>query len=1186
MMSPEQAQPDPIALPPRMSAALAQYQKRVWAIKLAEGILAAIFGLVVSFLLVFGLDRLFDTPAVLRGLILAGGMVGMVILFPLKYHNWVWRHRRLDQAARLVRHRYPRFGDHLLGIVELAQSESQPGKSRALVAAAMRQVDAELAQRDLTDAVPNPAHRRWAWAAGVPVAGAVLLMLLIPAAGSNAFKRWLMPWRTQERYTFAQLAGQADLRVVPYAEPFQVTARLKTASPWKPASALARYDKQIPIEATREGTDYRFAMPPQTTDGRVLVRVGDARRSIPVEPKLRPALNALWARVQLPAYLQHSEPLKQDARGGTISLVKGSSVVFEATATRDLAAATLNGRAQAVDGPQVTTERIALEISTDLRLTWRDLYGLSAREAQVLHIEALDDQGPAVNFNKLKNQQVVLSHEVLAFEIQATDDFGVKRIGLEWQGITDPVHNPEPSQGEKIVAAGGATHEAMDVTATFCAEREGVRAQSLRLRAFAEDYLPERERVYSPYLVLHILSSAEHFKWLTEQMSQWTGAAQEVYEKELQLHETNQALRDLGPEALDDAAQRKQIQQQAAAELANAAQLDALVDVGKALIQEATRNEEFDADHLDSFAEMLKQLEEIAGEHMPLVAQLLQQAAEAQGQASPPPPESPLPGEAGLAKPKQASDSKGPKDPLAAPPGAHDLGLQTADKYGPEGMKPEGLKEAPRDDPNPEAADVAQDRSTQAAGEPGAIPANPTPLVGDIESGFNKGEKAQEAEDAGQVKGGLLIPGTVLKGSGKDDKKEEDGDAPEATAADLVLEAVSEQQDLLDAFAKLAEEMNSLLMGFENSTFVKRLKAASRKQIDLAVALNELDGFGVAKEDAQENQSQRQHLAEQENAASDTVLLIQEDMDAYAERKPSANYTRVLTEMQEATVGAQILDVATAIRRNEVGQSTIEAEYWADTLDRWAEQLVDPLGDSEPGSGELIELPSLTPEIILEVMRIINSEIDLREETRELDQAIGEIQEETYEQRGAELSVTQAELATKSRELADQIRAMPNAPDRADETLAGQIKALVDEGKLDGEALDKRIEWLTARAELGKEVLQAQIDKLSSAATVMDEVEAMLAQPATGPPTIAAIVEIIEILLETHRAPNTPMVTKAPPATTSALMLMGLGNDGSRAVIESRVPGQATGKTGRKLPEEYRAGLDAYFDALEGKKIE
>ena len=79
---------------------------------------------------------------------------------------------------------------------------------------------------------------------------------------------------------------------------------------------------------------------------------------------------------------------------------------------------------------------------------------------------------------------------------------------------------------------------------------------------------------------------------------------------------------------------------------------------------------------------------------------------------------------------------------------------------------------------------------------------------------------------------------------------------------------------------------------------------------------------------------------------------------------------------------------------------------------------------------------------------------------------------------------------------------------------------------------------------------------------------------------------MIEILLETGRLPNAPLVMKVPPTSTPALMLIGSGDDGSKAFIESRAPEQAIGKAGRILPEEFRQGLDAYFDALEGKKIE
>ena len=135
---------DPVRLPLRMMATLKLYRKRVWMIKLAEGALAAVFGLALSYLLVFGFDRLGDTPALLRAVILAVGSIGMVILFPLKYHNWVWSHQRLDQVARLLRYKFPHFGDHLLGIVELAHADSQKGASRALVEAAMQQADEEL----------------------------------------------------------------------------------------------------------------------------------------------------------------------------------------------------------------------------------------------------------------------------------------------------------------------------------------------------------------------------------------------------------------------------------------------------------------------------------------------------------------------------------------------------------------------------------------------------------------------------------------------------------------------------------------------------------------------------------------------------------------------------------------------------------------------------------------------------------------------------------------------------------------------------------------------------------------------------------------------------------------------------------------------------------------------------------
>lgn len=1117
-----------VNLPPRMKAALEQYQKRVWTIKLAEGVLGAIFGILVSYIIVFCLDRVFDTPTLLRAFILVMGMVGMIFLLPMKYYNWVWKHRQLEGVARLLQHKFPRFGDHVLGIVELARNREDQLASPTLVEAAMRQVDAEVARHNLADAVPNPRHRRWALAAALPLVLVVIGGVVIPATSWNTFARWLTPWRAVPRYTFAQLEGETGLRVVPYAEPFDVEARLKDNSPWKPESGEARYADQVPIVATRDGAAYQFQLPPQTKDGHLKVRVGDARRTIPVEPKLRPALTALIAEVELPTYLQRSEPLVEDARGGTLSLLKGSTAVLEATATRELAEATLNDRPQRVAGARVTTEPIRIEEQTELRLTWRDHFGLAAREPQVLQVEVQADEPPTVSFSKLKNNRVVLSSEVLTFEIQASDDFGVKRIGLEWEGISNPIHNPEPTRGEKLVSSGTPATDSMTVAATFSAVRENVRPQSLRLRAFAEDYLPDRERVRSPALVIHVLTPEEHFKWLVDQMELWVGAAQEVHDKELQLHETNRELQDLPPEALDDPAQRRKIQNQAAAERANAARLDSLIQLGEELVQEAMKNEEFDPDRLDSWAEILKQLEEIAGQRMPAVADLLARAAEAPGLSSS--QQSAVSGQQGAPSLTEAG--------APSPSGGEPNNLEEVEKYGPESKTPpEGLDEVP-EDPNTPGASVVVNRSKQQDGKPGYIPANPTPLVVDVESGFNEEEDA--AGQAPQIVGGLKIPGTTLKGSGRDNQDEEEPPAPQT--GELVLEAVKEQQELLDTFAKLAEEMNKLLTGFENSTFVKRLKAASRRQIDIAADLNNLDGFGLDRDEFVFD-FDRERLAEKEVTESGVASTLLQDMVAYADRRPSENFSRVLAEMQDAVVSNQMKDMAEAIKGNFIGESTIDAEFWADTLDRWAEQLVDPLPEGgPPGEGGMVRLPNLPPEIVVEVMRIINREIQLREETRELEQAKDALTADEYSERSIALYDTQITLTEDTREVEAQISLLPNA----DEPF-----------------------------------IQRQLAKVGRAAEVMDEVEDILAEPDTGPRAIAAISEVIEILLETGRVPNAPMIINAPPATASALTLIGIGDDSGRAFIENRAPRQATGQAGRVLPEEFRQGLDAYFDTLE-----
>ena len=80
---------------------------------------------------------------------------------------------------------------------------------------------------------------------------------------------------------------------------------------------------------------------------------------------------------------------------------------------------------------------------------------------------------------------------------------------------------------------------------------------------------------------------------------------------------------------------------------------------------------------------------------------------------------------------------------------------------------------------------------------------------------------------------------------GNEEKKE----APSAvTPAQKTFDrAIEEQEKLLEEFARVADELQEILASLEASTFVKRLKAASRKQTELSDILSDTlgGGFGL-----------------------------------------------------------------------------------------------------------------------------------------------------------------------------------------------------------------------------------------------------------------------------------------------------------------------------------------------------
>jgi len=1086
-----------IAIPNSLVAQLSEFRKRVWTIKMLEATGIALFSIFFGVLCVFALDRVFDSPSWLRATVLLVATLGVASI-PLWFQKWVLRLRSAESVAKLLGRRMPNVGDALLGAIELSHSDSEQLRSPALCKAALNQVAQDSAKRDFLAATPVSRHLVWGSMAATGIAIVVGLWILFPAAVSNAWARFAAPLGNVQRYTFAAIEPLPKKVIVPHGESFPIAVKLAAGSEWIPNIATGVIGDQAGLESRLVDREYSFEFPPQIESGTLSLSIGDATPSLQIEPKLRPELERIQASIKLPSYLQREQIISKDVRGGGLSVVVGSEVGFDATATRGLVSAKVNGGDTSVADQSFSPQREVMTESRKMEFDWTDIYGLSAKTPFAVNVTVRNDEAPAVFSDGLPRSRVVLDSEQLQFTVRSVDDFGVKRVGMEWR-TAEGFKGTPPVQGELLLTAGSPTSETLDAMATFQATALKIPAQVLELRMFVEDYLPDRPRVYSTSHMLYVLTPSDHAIWVLEQLSKWQRESLEVRDRELQLLDTNRKIRDLSEDDLNKEETRRKIEQQASAETANGRRLKNLTGRGEELLRQAARNSEIGVGHLEKWAEMHQILKDIAANRMPSVADLLKQAKD----------------EKKIAKSANAQSKSG------------------------------------------QAVGQSKDSASNPAGEtkPDDKPPQPqNPSIADRESSQQPPIAAEDPSQAAKKAGApppLRLPSTTVMGKPQPKKPGEEEEEPPAEE-NKVEEAVRKQEELLAEFDKVAEELNNLMANLEGSTLVKRLKAASREQMQIADATStEIDNaFGSSLKRLKNDQQVRlNQLKTREEGALNNVGLIIDDLEAFHERRPLVKFQSVLDEMKKEDVLGGIRVLSNRVLESQ-GIAIAEAEYWSDTMDRWAEDLVDPACKGEcKGSKSKSSLP---PSIILEVMKILEEEINLRERTRVAEQARPVSEKDKYLDMVDELATTQISLQERIVAVREKIEGLPDAQN-----------------------------------EFGKEIaLMNEVDRaMVDAAEILD-------RPDTTKIAIAAETEVIELLLKSKRinpksgggGGSDPGGGGGGETQDAAIALLGPGINEKEAREDHGVQ-QSTGTSGTTFPEEYRQGLDEYFQKLERKAL-
>jgi hypothetical protein len=639
-----------VAIPEALRLQLDDFRRHLWRVKIMEALAAGIIGLLVSFLLVYGLDRIWQTPAWARLVILLGGVSLFAGFAPYWLHRWVWRQRRENQLARLIAKRYPGLGDRLLGVIELQdQLGNEDTLSPRLREAAMQAVAAEVAKRSLGDALPPQKHRRWALVAlGLAMISAAAF-LFTPRAGSNALWRWIMPLSGTERYTFTRLENPPQYRAVPYGEAFGIELRLSKDSEQRPPQAEGRYGMQPAVTAVQAGGVYQFSFPGQQDPGTITFKVGDLRHQVRVEPVPRPSMESVVAVISPPPYLGIPERT-QDFKSGVIQAVEGSKMQIQLTANRALASANFGPtRAQVLDETStnrppyqpveggldvsgLVSKTPSLEIGSvpfEIPFSWEDRLGLAGESGFRLRVDAFRDAVPTCYLQGVDRQKVMLPEETVDFELLAEDDFGVRQVGIEWTGQFTRPSADTPAKGELKIADGGSEEQRVGKDASFSPLAFGIPPQKIVLRAYAEDYFPGRERVYSEPVILYVLTRDEHAQMLKAKFDRAITELEDLARRELELYDENQRIERLSGEELQKEENTKRLEAQDDAEAESERRMQGLTETMENLMKDAARNGDIQKETLKKMAESLKSMQELSQSDLPKVQEKLQDSQDA-----------------------------------------------------------------------------------------------------------------------------------------------------------------------------------------------------------------------------------------------------------------------------------------------------------------------------------------------------------------------------------------------------------------------------------------------------------------------------------------------------------------------------------------------------------------------------
>jgi hypothetical protein len=633
-----------VSLPESLQRQFTDLRNRLFSLETLFAVAAGLSAILLSFLLVIISDRLWDTPIWLRVTIFGAGLLSAIgsVLWWLRL--WVLKPRDLRALAVLVQRKYRRLGDRLLGIVELSDEASRPVYfSPELYRAAITQVTEEAIKYNFSDAANRTRTNRQLLAGTGLLLLVIIPALILPAATWNSFRRWIAPLARIPRFTLIELASLPRERVVAHGEKFKVSGKVIYRSFWKPARVQLQLANGQRFPAKAQNGEFTLEVPAQVQDAKATIRAGDAEHQITFRAHHRPAIQEATAHIDLPEYLGYPRQA-ENAQSGLLEVLEGSSVSLSARLSRPLGSASLQAGDKSFPNISVvsnsfTTPKLAVTDLNEFALSWVDTLGLSNTVPWKLAIQTRRDFAPVPEIEELYRDTAILETEVLPLPLRASDDFGLKSLGLTWSyGQSGDGGETNAVSTNAVIARRDYTHDIkttdtkyLEHTFNFSPAVLGVPPETtIEIRAFAVDYLPGRERSESPSYRIHVLGNAQHAEMVRQNLESLLVQLEEITRLEDRIASETREMKDL--QKLDTPEAAKKISELEQAQQRNSAELQQLAQEGMKTLREALRNPAFNEDTLMDWTKNLAQMQKLAQQQMKEAAKSLQSAAQSPSQ--------------------------------------------------------------------------------------------------------------------------------------------------------------------------------------------------------------------------------------------------------------------------------------------------------------------------------------------------------------------------------------------------------------------------------------------------------------------------------------------------------------------------------------------------------------------------